>query len=127
MRAGKTRSTAPSFRPCVIVAVNPLEEVRQWSLVADMAKVGGMTNQEWPAKPMRIARLEVPMTWHLHAKDTPCPVCGEQIEQLNGRGQASEVDLPEWEVDPCGHGWVGKAIFDTEHGALMWEDLDQAH
>jgi hypothetical protein len=63
------------------------------------------------------------MTWSLRAKDTPCPVCGGQIEQLNGRGQAVGVDLPEWGVDPCGDSWVGQAIFDTEHGTLMWEAL----
>jgi hypothetical protein len=35
------------------------------------------------------------------------------------------VDLPQWDVDPCGDRWVGKAIFDTEHGTLMWEALGQ--
>jgi hypothetical protein len=84
-----------------------------------------MTNQEWPAKPMKITGLEVPMTWPLHGKDTPCPFCGEQIEQLHGRGHALGGDLPEWNVHPCGHRWAGKAIFDTEHGTLMWEDLAQ--
>jgi hypothetical protein len=82
-------------------------------------------DQRWPAKPMRITELTVPMTWSLRAKDTPCPVCGDQIEQLNGRRQVVEVNLPEWEVGPCGDRWVGKAIFDTEHGTLMWESLGQ--
>jgi hypothetical protein len=81
--------------------------------------------QGWPAKPTKITELNAPMAWSLHAKDTPCPVCGEQIEQLNGRRQAVEVDLPEWSVDPCGDRWVGKAVFDTEHGTLMWEALGQ--
>ena len=84
-----------------------------------------MTDQEWPARPMRITRLEVPMSWPLHDKDTPCPFCGQQIDQLNGRRQALEVDLPEWDAEPCGHQWVGLAIFDPDHGSVMWEDLDQ--
>ena len=84
---------------------------------------GDATDQGWPAKPTRITELTGPMTWYLRAKDTPCPVCGDQIEQLNGRRQAAEVDLPQWDVDPCGDRWVGKAIFDTEHGTLMWEAL----
>jgi hypothetical protein len=84
-----------------------------------------VTDQEWPTKPMRVTELDVPMTWPLHSKDTPCPVCGGQIEQLNGRRQALAMNLPEWDVDPCGDRWVGKAIFDTEHGTLMWEDLAQ--
>jgi hypothetical protein len=82
-------------------------------------------DQGWPSTPTRISELTVPMTWSLRAKDTPCPVCGGQIEQLNGRRQAPDVDLPQWEVDPCGDSWVGKAIFDTEHGTLMWEALGQ--
>jgi hypothetical protein len=84
---------------------------------------GDVAAQEWPAKPTKITALATPMRWSLHAKDTPCPVCGEQIEQLHGRGQAVGVNLPEWHVDPCGDRWVGQAIFDTEHGALMWESL----
>jgi hypothetical protein len=88
--------------------------------------VGGhLANQTWPAKPTRVTQLTVPMTWSLHAKDTPCPVCGEQIEHLNGRRQAVGVNLPEWDVEPCGDRWVGKAVFDTEHGTLMWEALGQ--
>jgi hypothetical protein len=83
------------------------------------------TTQGWPAKPTKITELTGPMAWSLHAKDTPCPICGEQIEQLNGRRQSVEVDLPEWSVDPCGDRWVGKAVFDTEHGTLMWEALGQ--
>jgi hypothetical protein len=81
--------------------------------------------QGWPAKPTKVTELTAPTTWSLRAKDTPCPVCGEQIEHLNGRGQAAGVDLPEWDADPCGDRWVGKAVFDTEHGALMWECLGQ--
>jgi hypothetical protein len=84
-----------------------------------------MAIQGWPAKPMKVAELVAPTTWSLRAKDTPCPVCGEQIEHLNGRRQAAEVDLPEWDAEPCGDRWVGKAVFDTEHGALMWEGLGQ--
>jgi len=84
---------------------------------------GDATDQGWPAKPMRITELTVPMTWSLRAKDTPCPVCGGQIAQLTGRRQAADVNLPQWEVDPCGDRWVGKAIFDTEHGTLTWEAL----
>ena len=84
-----------------------------------------MTDQGWPAIPTTIAELTVPMTWLLRAKDMPCPVCGEQIEQLHGCRQAAGVNLPEWEVDPCGDRWVGKAVFDTEHGTLMWESLGQ--
>jgi len=84
-----------------------------------------VTDQVWPTKPMRVTELTAPMTWSLRAKDTPCPVCGGQIEQLNGRGQAVGVDLPEWGVDPCGDSWVCQAIFDTEHGTLMWEALGQ--
>ena len=83
------------------------------------------TDQGWPAKPMRITELTVPMTWSLRANDTPCPVCGGQIEQLNGRRQDAGVNLPQWEVDPCGDRWVGEAIFDTEHGTLMWAALGQ--
>jgi hypothetical protein len=85
---------------------------------------GDTTIQGWPAKPTKVTELTVPTTWSLRAKDTPCPVCGEQIEQLNGR-QAAGVDLPEWGADPCGDRWGGKAVFDTEHGALMWEGLGQ--
>jgi hypothetical protein len=81
--------------------------------------------QGWPAKPMKVKELAAPTTWSLHAKDTPCPVCGEQIERLNGRPQAPGADLPEWDVDPCGDRWVGRAVFDTEHGTLMWEALGQ--
>ena len=81
--------------------------------------------QGWPAQPTRVAKLAGPVTWSLHAKDTPCPVCGEQIEQLHGRPPTPGVDLPEWEVDPCRDRWVGKAVFDTEHGTLMWEALGQ--
>jgi hypothetical protein len=83
------------------------------------------TIQGWPAKPTKVAELTEPTAWSLRAKDTPCPVCGEQIEQLNGRGQAAGADLPVWDADPCGDRWVGKAVFDTEHGALMWECLGQ--
>ena len=54
---------------------------------------GDATDQGWPAKPMRITELTVPMTWSLRAKDTPCPVCGGQIAQLTGRRQAADVEL----------------------------------
>jgi hypothetical protein len=84
-----------------------------------------MTNLEWPGVPMRIVELTVPTTWALHDKDTPCPFCGSQIEQLHGRRQAMETNPPEWIVDPCGHQWVGLAIFDPEHGSVTWEDLAQ--
>jgi hypothetical protein len=82
-----------------------------------------VTAQEWPTKPTKITDLSAPMTWHLRAKDTPCPACGEQIVQLHGHPGVG-VQLPEWRVDPCGDRWVGQAIFDTEHGTLMWEALN---
>src|ERR1019366_1442260 len=62
--------------------------VKGWGRRLTLGGGEGMTDQEWPARPMRITRLEVPMSWPLHDKDTPCPFCGQQIDQLNGRRQA---------------------------------------
>ena len=118
----------PSPSPSRSSYVKHSPQPREWSEVMTGTQSGvgrDMTQQGWPAKPTKITELTAPMTWPLHAKDTPCPVCGEQIEQLNGRRQAVGVNLPEWDVDPCGDRWVGKAIFDTEHGTLMWEALGQ--